>query len=197
MLVGELMSTPAVAVRPSTTIHEAIRLMDRHRLTAMPVLGQNGALAGILSEADVIGVLVRPDPRAHAERVMPTAGPEVRRVDEVMSRHVVTVPVDADMVVAIALMADTAVKSLPVIDDDRVVGLISRSDIVRTLARADDAIESQLDALLQASGTDWTVEVHDGVATFEGGQQESDGELVQILAGTVPGVVGIRFVTPL
>lgn len=196
VLIGELMSTPAVTVGPGTLIREAIGLMGQHRLTAMPVIGPGSELIGIISEADVIGDLVFPDQRAHAARVAPSPGPGVHRVDEVMTRHVITVPVNADLATAAELMMTSAVKSLPVVKGYRVVGMISRSDIVHALARRDALIEREVDDLLRVSGTDWTVHVTAGIATIDGPRDDAERELVEVLAGSVPGIIGIQFSAP-
>jgi CBS domain-containing protein len=193
MLVREVMSSPAVTVRPSTTLKAAAQLLDRHAVTALPVLDGHGALVGVLSEADVIQDAVLPDPRAHELPVHLPDGLRQARVVDVMSHHALTVPADADVTEAADLMISTVVKSLPVTDHGQIVGVISRRDIIRVLARRDELIEAELDELIRVSGEDWVVEIQDGVVTVEGPKSEQEQELAQVLARTVPGVVGIQF----
>ena len=115
------------------------------------------------------------------------------RVVEVMSRHVLTVPAGADLAEAADLMVSTVAKSLPVVEDNRVVGMLSRRDLIAVLARRDDVIAAAVDDLVRTSGHDWVTEVADGVVTVEGPEEAADVDLAAVLVATVPGVVGVRF----
>jgi len=131
MLVSEVMTTDVVWVSESTTLMAAGELLAAHRITAMPVLAASGALVGVISEADLLRELVRPNSQAdesHGRRVGPAD------VSAVMRRHPITVAPDTDVDTATDLMTCTAIKSLPVVQGDRVVGVVSRSDILRGLA---------------------------------------------------------------
>ena len=85
-------------------------------------------------------------------------------------------------------------KSVPVVEGSRLVGMISRRDVVHALARADTDVESQLDDLYRTLGVDWTVEVHDGAVTVEGPVGAKARALAETAAGTVPGVVSVTVV---
>jgi predicted transcriptional regulator len=131
-----------------------------------------------------------PDSRAHELPIESASGAPYGWVVDVMSQHVVTVPAGADLVEAADLLVSTAVKSLPVVENGRVVGVISRRDIIHVLARRDELIEAQVDELCRVSNEDWVAEVKDGVVTFEGPSTEAEHQLAQVLVCTVPGVVG-------
>ena len=131
-----------------------------------------------------------PDSRAHELPIEIASGAPCGRVVGVMSQHVVTVPAGADLVEAADLLVSTAVKSLPVVENGRVVGVISRRDIIHVLARRDELIEAQVDELCRVSNEDWVAEVKDGVVTFEGPSTEAAHQLARVLVCTVPGVVG-------
>lgn len=193
MLVHEVMSSPAVTVRADATVKEAIALLEHHDVSAMPVLDDAGALVGVVSEADVIRELVAPDQRAHETPVRLTTAGFAQLVADVMSTHVVTVTRTTDLAVATELMTSSAVKSLPVVDGGRVVGVVSRRDVIRVLARPDARIEGDIDELFRQAGHDWLVEVTDGLAVVEGPSGEPEERLAQALTGAVPGVVGVRF----
>lgn len=193
MLVHEVMTTPVVTVTPETTIREAARLLTEHAITAMPVVTGTGELLGVVSEADLLLEAFLPDQRAHDLPVHVTSGPVMTTVAEVMNRHVLTVPAGSDLAEAADLMVSTMVKSLPVVDGDRVVGVVSRRDLVQVLARRDSSIEAAVDGMLRSSGYDWTAEVSDGVVTVDGPERAEDVEIAKVLVGTVPGVVGIYF----
>ena len=103
-----------------------------------------------------------------------------------------TVTGDADLAEAVDLMTSTAVKSLPVIDEHHhVVGVLSRRDVVHLLARRDDAVEREMDALFQSLGVDWLAEVSEGVVTVMGPVDERERALARTAAATVPGVVSV------
>src|SRR5204863_76015 len=81
-------------------------------------------------------------------------------VGEVMNRHAVTVRPDSDLADAVDLLTSIGVKSLPVIDDHgTVVGVISRRDVVRILAKPDSQIEAETDDLFRRIGLEWSVVV--------------------------------------
>lgn len=193
MLVREVMTQPPVTVDDTATIKTAITMFDRHDVSAMPVIDHAGQLIGVVSEADVIREIVLPDERVHEDPVHLAAAPMHVLVADVMTTHPVTVLAGTDLTVAAELMTSTAVKSLPVLDGKRLVGVVSRRDIIRILARTDERLEADIDELFRQTGLDWLVEVTDGVAVIDGPVVESEHGLAQALANTVPGIVGIRF----
>jgi len=194
MIVRELMTTHPVTVRGNATIKAALSLLDDHNITSLPVVDAAGHVVGVVSEADLIRDLVGPDPRLHAthDDAWPVDRP--RYVDDVMSRHAVTVKPDTDLATAVDIATSTGIKSLPVVDqDDRVVGMISRRDVVRMLARSDIRLEHDIDELLVSTGMrDWLVDVRDGVAEITGPVDVHDRVVARVIAGSVPGVVDVR-----
>lgn len=122
MLVREIMTSPAVTIRPIDEVAEAARVLDRLSITTLPVVDQDLRLVGIISEADVIGARSRVD---------------APRVRDVMTREVFTAQADDDLSTVMALMSGTVLKSLPVLLRDRVVGVVSRRDVVRAMAHGD------------------------------------------------------------
>ena len=193
MLVHEVMTTPVVTVRPDASLKEAVELLAEHGVTALPVVDEHDELVGMISEADVLLDAFLPDPRAHERPVQISAGPPMATVSQVMSRHLLTVPATADLATAAELMVGTVVKSLPVLADERVVGIVSRRDLIGVLARRDATIEAAVDDLIRGSGYDWTAQVRDGVVTVEGPEQDDEVAVAKVLVATVPGVVGLYF----
>jgi len=193
MLVREVMTAPAVTVTPDTRVKEALRTLADRGITAMPVVDASGALIGVVSEIDLIRDAVPPDQRAHEVPVRVGSGPWATRVGEVMSHFPLSVRGDADLTVAVELMAGTAAKSLPVVDHGAVVGVVSRRDVVAVLARSDERIEAEVDELLRSAELACSVEVSDGVAVVAGLADPHEEELARVLATTVRGVVGVRF----
>lgn len=177
MLVRDVMSTDVVTVSRTATVKAAIVLLARHHITSMPVLDRDGRVCGVVSEADLVHDLVPSDPRAHELPVEDEWRDRPRTVGEVMSTHVLSVQRDADVAAVVELITDTAVKSVPVVNaEHRVVGVLSRSDLVRVLARADADLGREVDTLLASVGLDdWVAEVSDGVVGLTGPDKPSRG----------------------
>jgi CBS domain-containing protein len=194
MLVRELMTSPAVTVAPDAGIKEAAGLLTDHAITAMPVVDDSGALVGVVSEADLLGGAVLPDPRAHERPVTVPLGSVGARVADVMTHFPLSVRPDADLAAAVELMSGTVVKSLPVVDHGRVVGVVSRRDVVAVLARDDRRIEAEVDELLRSAGFECVVDVQEGVVSLSAPSDPHAQETVRVLAATVQGVLGVRFV---
>jgi CBS-domain-containing membrane protein len=191
MLVQEVMSAPAVTVGPSTSVKEALRLLDERSVTAMPVVDSRGRIVGVVSEADLIREAVRIDVRTR-ETPHEETFDHPRRVEDVMSLFLLTVDAEADLTEAVDLMTTSAAKSLPVVDGGRVVGVVSRSDVIHVLARSDQQIRAEVDDLLRTAGTDWEGEVLDGVVDVSGPIDDAQRRVAEAVAGSVTGVIAVR-----
>jgi len=195
--VTEVMSRPVVSVTPDTTIKAAAATLVGRGISAMPVLDDAGALVGIISEADLLEVEARrPDPRSQATPLAPTARSTPHVVSEVMTRDVVVVPDTAEVSQAARLMLDQGVKRLPVVKDDRVIGIVSRRDLVRVIGRPDSDLWAAIDQRLHESGVLASldeVDVRDGVATIRMRASSRDRRLAESIALGVPGVLEVRF----
>jgi CBS-domain-containing membrane protein len=195
MLVREVMSTEPVTVRAETHAKAALRLLDEHSITMMPVVAESRRVVGVLSEADLIRERVLSDARS---TMMPPDPASTEGVNEtvggLMSRRAITVTGQTDLAEAVELMTSTGIKSLPVVDEDgRLAGVVSRRDIVHALARSDEHVERDLDALLQSLGTTWLVTCEDGTVTITGPVGDKNRALALAAASTVPGVVHVHF----
>jgi CBS domain-containing protein len=198
MLVREVMTPHPVTVHPGTETKTALRLLDEHAVTSMAVVEEDSRIVGVVGEADLVREALPPDPRAH---MIPSAeDPRPARphtVGEVMNRHPVAVHGDTDLSEAVELMTSTAVKSLPVVDArGRVLGMVSRRDVVHLLARDDERIEQQVAELYREAGVDWLVRVEDGTVTVHGPDDRSSRAIAISLASTVAGVTDVRIAPP-
>jgi len=194
MLVEDVMTADPVTVTGDTSVKKALGLLATHAITSMPVVDEHGTVRGVVSEADLIRDLVTRDPRSH--EIPSESDWQVRpaRVRDVMTPHAITVRPDTDLAVAVDLITSTSIKSVPVVDvHERLVGMLSRSDVVRVLARADAELERQVDAMLTSVGlTDWVADVHDGTVALSGPEDSADRAMARLVASTVPGVVEVR-----
>jgi CBS-domain-containing membrane protein len=145
--IESVMTTEVVTAQPSTTFRELVELLQRKRISALPVVDQDGRLVGIVSEADLLikegyphggadtGVI---DALRHRQRLDKAAG--ICALD-VMTRRVVSVPLGTEVGAAARLMIRLDIKRLPVVDDQqRLVGIATRGDLLKVFLRPDRAI---------------------------------------------------------
>ena len=191
MLIRDLMTTPAITVMGETPVSEALRLLDQHKITAMPVVDRTGRLIGVVSEADLMSDALLINDRIPSYAVRLSASARPRRVAELMAHLVMSVHPGSELDEAIDLLRATMVKSLPVVDDDRVVGVISRSDVIHFLAGRDTKIREDVVEALQERNLDWQVEVDDGIVHVSGPIGELDRHRAEAIAETVRGVIAV------
>ncbi|GGL13939.1 CBS domain-containing protein [Planomonospora parontospora] len=195
MLVREVMTDQVITVRPTDPVRQAVRVLHAADVTAAPVLDTDGRLVGIVSEMDLLRGEFQRDPRASARAVLGHGEPVPFLVEEVMTADPVTVTPATDAVELIDLMVGRRVKSVPVVEHGRLVGIVSRRDLLAVLARSDDDLRADVLAALHEhypSGPSWEVSVHDGVAELHGHCGEHADRIADLLARTVPGVVRVK-----
>ncbi|MEJ1977130.1 MAG: CBS domain-containing protein [Acetobacteraceae bacterium] len=212
MIVADLMTRQVLAIDPETPLVQAIHLMTEHKISGLPVVGQNGQVVGILTEGDLLRrVEIGTEEKApgwlksfflagrEAENYVLRHG---RRVGEVMTHDVITVAEDTPLPDVIKLMHRHHVKRIPVVQDGRLCGIISRADLVRRVgdilsaapaSASDDAIRqaisSAMDRELWAHGTKVSVAVQDGVVQIDGCLFDiRERQALGVLVENVPGV---------
>jgi len=193
MLVKDVMTQRLVTITPDTGIKGALTKPGFVGVTSVPVVDAHGRLCGILSEADLIGNLAD-DPRAHERPITIRPLTTARTVDDVYTRSPIVIRSGDDVTSAVDMMAAHRFKSLPVVDHQhRLVGIISRSDVVRALARDDEAIAQDIRRLFEKLGhTGWTVQVATGIVEISGPSHASHRSLAHAVSRTVPGVVHVH-----
>ena len=191
MQVLDLMTTEVFKVSAVTPIKEAAQLMFRHRVSGLPVVDEDGRLAGIITEADFLRLEVA---RGEADELKP-----IETVGEVMSRGVVTVGPEQGVAEAAKIMVVQDVKRLPVCDDEeRLLGIISRLDIVAVFTRPDEIIEDEIreDLVRRVLFIDPDaigVSVRSGVVTFSGEiGTRNESRLLEELARRLDGVMRVE-----
>jgi CBS-domain-containing membrane protein len=186
--VRDLMTTDVVAVGPMTSIRDAARMMFRYRVSGLPVVDPDDHVLGIITEGDFLAMEI--------ERSENGSAPH--HVSDVMSHSVLTVPPDLELMDAARYMQEHAVKRLLVVEDQRMVGILSRFDIVAAFTRPDDLIEDEIreDLIRRVLFVDpESVEVHvaNGVVTFIGTiGTRTEARLVGELARRLDGVVSVE-----
>ncbi|MGA5406488.1 CBS domain-containing protein [Streptomyces lavendulocolor] len=201
--VAELMTRDVVRARGDMPFKEIVRLLADNDVTAVPVVDELDHPVGVVSEADLLRKSAdHADPSGRSPmpplEAWERAKAEGTRADELMSAPAVCARPDWNVVEAARLMEARHVKRLPVVDDaDRLVGLVSRGDLLRVFLRRDDAIRDEItgDVLRRTLGIDSsevTVEVHDGQVGLRGSVR--NGRLVPVidrLCRSVDGVVSL------
>jgi CBS domain-containing protein len=202
MRAEDLMTRPVVTVPTGASIRDAAAVLTTHGIAAAPVIDEEGRLIGMVAEGDLIDRAILPDPRLHARRVGPPQQSAPSTVDEVMTKHVLAVPTDTDAADLARLMVDRNIRSIPVVDGDRVVGIVARRDMLRSLVRSDDTVADDVRSRLSAyyRGTvPWQINVDDSTVTLTGPTvEEYEHRVIEVLVCTTPGVraVAISEISP-
>jgi CBS domain-containing protein len=195
MKARDLMTSPVVSVGPDAPVKEAARLLVSHGFAVLPVIDADDRLLGVVAEADLLRNRLLPDPRDLIHHRAPEATRLVPpTVAGVMTTEVVTAVPDTHAAELGRLMVDRHLRAVPVVDGDRLVGIVSRVDVLRTIARDDDVIARDVRGHLSAAGRrHWDVAVADGVVTLTSeGADETDRHIATVVAGCAPGVVDVH-----
>jgi CBS domain-containing protein len=115
MKAEDVMITRVITVRADQTRQEAARLLTQHRISGLPVVNNDHVVVGVVTEYDVISK-------------------EGQTVGDIMSRGVISVTPDTDLEEVSHLLVHERIKRLPVLDQGRLVGIVSRADLVREVA---------------------------------------------------------------
>jgi CBS domain-containing protein len=195
MLVREIMTSPACSVSEGASLEAALNLMATCRVTALPVVDGAGRVVGIISEADLLKADLEPDPRAHARPSRQASESLLATVGQVMTPHPHTVREDSDVAELARTFASTHWKSVPVVRGDVLLGVVSRSDVIRAMARTDQEIAAEIARTFAETGLRaWQVDVAEGVARITGSASERERGAAISIAQSVRGV---RHVTSL
>jgi CBS domain-containing membrane protein len=143
---AQIMSRELVTAHPRMPVSQIAALFGQHKVRTLPVIGIGGMFEGLVSEADLVRTLQKPiekDESGVLGRILRTGREVVEPVaDDVMTRKVSTVSETTPLGVLINLLAKGGQQAVPVLDAGRLVGLVSRSDLIAALARAHKAVEA-------------------------------------------------------
>jgi CBS domain-containing protein len=201
LTVADVMTRDVVTATPDTPFRQLERLLAEHRISAVPVINTEGVAVGVVSEADMLlkteaeggdgggwspGSRQR-DFKAHAQ----TAG-------DLMSSPALTVEPGAPLAAAARLMRKGNVKRLPVVEDGRLVGIVSRADVLKSYLRTDaeihaDVVEGVIKSSMWLDPETIDVAVDDGVVRLHGNvDRRSEVEILNRLTLAVEGVIGVE-----
>jgi CBS domain-containing protein len=204
MKVKELMNEEVVAVEPETTLKDVASLLVEHRISGVPVVDAERKVLGVVSEADIVVKEQGAKPESRILDWLLGGGffePErlsARTVEQAMSSPAITIGAGKEVFQAARLMTEHGVKRLPVVDDKgALIGIVTRSDLVKAFARSDDELANEIDEMarraLLIEDEALHVHVHDGVVHLSGKLgRRSDAELLPRFVARVPGVVDVH-----
>jgi CBS domain-containing protein len=218
MQAQDIMTKDVATVRPDTALADAIAIMlDRH-VSGLPVVDRDGRLVGVLTEGDLLRRTETGTEPAHARWLDFILGPgrlaaeyvrtHGRQVENLMTEDVVTVAPETPLTDIVRLMESTRIKRVPVLRGDTLVGVVSRADLLRPLARVlkqvaqpASATDRQIQDAIVAEFADqrWAptngikVYVDEGSVVLEGTIFDNrDRAAMLVMARNVPGVKAVR-----
>jgi CBS domain-containing protein len=213
MKAADVMVSNVITVGPEACVQDVAELLLRHRISAVPVVSAKGDILGIVSEGDLIN-----RPESETERHKPwwldalasnegLAAEYVkshsRNVTDVMTRDVITASRDTSLADIAALLERNRIKRVPIVENGRIVGIVSRANLLQGLASLkdkapqgkpdDSAIRAVVMGKLQnerwARPALISVTVHDGTVDLWGiVDSAAEKKAVHVLAEVTPGV---------
>lgn len=202
MKVRDVMSTDVAVATPATPLREVLELLSAHGVSGLPVVDGDGRVLGVVSQADILATAAnRSESTLIADMLIEGVKDEPKRsartAGEAMSSPARVADENCMVGQAAAEMLEHGIKRLPVVRHGRLVGIVTRSDLLRAFTRSDEEIAAEirddlLRRLLGRSPTDVAVHVERGMVVLRG-EVETRGEAQAIvgLVYRVPGVVSV------
>lgn len=204
MKVCDLMTSEVVTLTPATSLREAASLLVEKGISGVPIVDASGAVVGVLSEADIV---VKAGGEVARNRLLgwlleSDFGIEdkirAESVGDAMTRPAVTIGPKRPVHEAARLMVTEGVNRLPVVENGKLVGIVTRADVVRAFTRTDTEIVNEIRGEILRR-TFWlepgrvSVNVVEGRVDLRGEvETEADAELLPVFVARVPGVVSVQ-----
>lgn len=212
------MTSPVVSVAPDATVLQAVQIMLQRRISGLPVIDKDGRLVGIATEGDLLRRVETGTQRRRPRWLEFLLGPgrladeytrtHGRKVNDVMTTDPLSVAEDAALEEIVKLMEKRQIKRVPVVRGERIVGIVTRANLLHALAgvsrEAPASIESSDAAIRAAFLAELAKEkwapialinpiVRDGVIELWGTiTDERERQALIVAAENVPGVKGVR-----
>lgn len=206
LLVRDVMTSPAVTIEPAATVKDIAGVLLGHDIRAVPVVDIGDVLVGVVSEADVICRSCHKARRHILEAMVDRLlghdhgwadKAEGITAGEIMTREVIACTPTEPVAVAARRMLAQDVRILPVVENGRLTGVISRHDILRLFDRPDREVRARiaelLDSIWAPEGQHIAAEVLDGVALLSGSvRYPGDSQAVASFISGIPGVIEVK-----
>jgi CBS domain-containing protein len=216
MKAADVMVSNVISVGLEASVQEVAEVLLRNRISAVPVIGPQGELAGIVSEGDLLRRPETETERRHSWWLGLIASSQglaseyikshSHKVVDVMTRRVVTATPDTPVADLATLLEKHAIKRVPIVEDGKVVGIVSRANLLQALAclknvppgTTDDAsIRAKLTSKL--ANEQWAkpsllnLIVHDGTVDLWGiVDSQTEKKAVRVLVESTPGVRAVN-----
>jgi CBS domain-containing protein len=205
MRARELMSSPVLTVHPKASLKEVAILMATHNISGVPVVDDLGHLMGILSESDVLKRLERGEQNESLRGLLHhlvnagRADPKLKAhtAGALMNEHVITAGPGASVRELLHMMIAHDINRIPIVEGSQVVGIVTREDILRAIARPDTSITADAqwrllhDLWIDTSGL--SITTRNGIVTISGEVgTRSEAELLTRWVTTIEGVVDVE-----
>ena len=205
MRVSDVMTTDVVTVGTQTPLRKVAALLAERKISGLPVV-EDGAVIGVVSEGDILAKERGPSREQPGwfgvlfeDRVIADLKLEARTAGAAMTSPALTISPERPLAEAAGVMVDKGVNRLPVVDrDGKLVGIVTRADLVRAFVRTDGELEREIreDVLVRSMWIEperVVIDVKDGVVTL-GGQVENraTAEMLPDFVRRVPGVVAVQ-----
>lgn len=209
MRVQDVMTIEVVTARPSTSLKDVAAELSRRRISGMPVVDDTGRIVGVVSEADILAK-EQPEREHHSSRFAGLLhrddddGQRATRFDatvvsEAMSSPATTIEGHMPAAIAAQQMTERGINRLPVVQQGRLVGIVTRADLVRAFARSDEEIAGEVREIVALQQELWRdeqpleVTIAAGEVTLAGSlRAREEAPLLTEMVRTVPGVVSVR-----
>jgi len=218
MKAADVMVSDVITLRPDDTVQKAAKVLLDHRISGAPVIDAEGRLVGMLSEGDLMRRSEIGTERRQSWWLKLLSLPEIEardfvkahavKVADVMTRQMVTATESHTLGEVASLLEKHGIKRVPIVRDKRVIGIVSRANLLQAFARAsaepdrettgdDQATRERIVEQIRALpwGMPWllTVTVQDGVAELWGPvHSEEQRQALRVAAECVPGVKAVK-----
>ena len=216
MKARDVMMSPVVTVKPSSSVQEVAKIFLERRISAVPVVDDQGKVIGIVSEGDLMHRSEASTEPRHSWWLRPFISDETlandyaqahaRKVADVMVRHVIMAAPDTPLHEIAALLEKNSIKRVPIVKDGQLVGIVSRANLIQAVASTrkeeeipllDSAIREKLLEQLKQQGWARTsllnVTVNGGIVDLWGfTRSEAERKAIRIAAEGTPGVSAVH-----
>ncbi len=216
MKARDVMVSPVITVKSSSSVQEVAKIFLDNRISAVPVIGDRGEIVGIVSEGDLLHRSEAGTERRYSwwlqaltsDQTMATdyVKANARRVADIMTRQVISASPDTPLHEIAALLEDNAIKRVPILNNGELIGIVSRANLIQAVASdrkaldaplSDTAIRDKLLSHLESQAWAHTalmnITVSNGIVDLWGlSSSEAERTAIRVAAESADGVRGVN-----
>jgi len=216
MKARDVMVSPVITVKPSSSVRDVAKIFLDRRISAVPVVDEQGKLVGIVSESDLMHRAEAGTERKRSWWLQGFTGDETlaaeyvkahaRKVADIMTRQVIFAAPDMPLYEIANMLESNSIKLVPIVKDGQVVGIVSRANLIQAVASARQELDIPLsDAVIRDKiltslrGEPWAhtgllnITVHGGVVDLWGiTGSDAERKAIRVAAESIPGVCAVH-----